>query len=170
MPTPSIAIVGDYDPDIIAHRALPLAIELASRETEALGVTWLSTEALVSTPDDALSRYAGFWCVPGSPYKNMEGALRAIRFAREQQRPFLGTCGGFQHAVIEFARSVLRLLDADHWESNPTAQLPLIAPLRCALVEVEDRIFLRKGSRAARIYGRTVIDEPYHWAKQEFRA
>jgi CTP synthase (UTP-ammonia lyase) len=72
--------------------------------------------------------------------------------------------------VIEFARSVLRLLDAGHWESNPTAQLPLIAPLRCALVEVEDRIFLRKGSRAARIYGQTVIDEPYHWVKQEFRA
>jgi hypothetical protein len=59
MPTPSIALVGDYDPDVIAHRAIPLAVELASRETEPTGVTWLSTEALVSTPDDALSRYAG---------------------------------------------------------------------------------------------------------------
>jgi CTP synthase (UTP-ammonia lyase) len=162
MPTRSIALIGDYDPEVTAHRAIPLAVELASRETEPTGVTWLSTEALVSTPDEALFRYAGFWCVPGSPYKNMEGALRAIRFAREQERPFLGTCAGFQHALIEFARSVLGLLDADHLESNPTAQLPLIAPLRCALVEVEDRIFLQKGSRAARIYGQTVIDERYH--------
>jgi CTP synthase (UTP-ammonia lyase) len=119
MPTRSIALIGDYDPEVTAHRAIPLAVELASRETEPTGVTWLSTEALVSTPDDALFRYAGFWCVPGSPYKNMEGALRAIRFAREQERPFLGTCAGFQHALIEFARSVLGLLDADHQESNP---------------------------------------------------
>jgi CTP synthase (UTP-ammonia lyase) len=162
MLTPSIALVGDYDPEVTAHRAIPLAVELASQETEPTGITWLSTEALVSTPDDALSRYAGFWCVPGSPYKNMEGALRAIRFAREQDRPFLGTCAGFQHAMIEFARSVLGLLDADHRESNPTAQFPLIAPLVCSLVEVEERIFLQKGSRAARIYGQTVIDERYH--------
>jgi CTP synthase (UTP-ammonia lyase) len=162
MPIPSIALVGDYDPAVAAHRAIPLAIELASRETEPPGVSWLSTEALVWTPEDALSRYAGFWCVPGSPYKDMAGALRVIRFAREKGRPFLGTCAGFQHAVIEFARSVLGLPDADHSESNPTAQLPLIAPLRCALVEVEDRIYLRKESRAARIYGQTVIGEPYH--------
>ena len=161
MPPASIALVGDYDPDVTAHRAIPLAIELVSCGTESLTVTWLSTESLVSTPDVALSRYAGFWCVPGTPYKNMEGALWAIRFAREQERPFLGTCGGFQHALIEFARSVLGLLDADHLESNPAAQIPLIAPLRCALVEIEDRIFLQKGSRAARIYGQTVIDESY---------
>jgi hypothetical protein len=50
MPTPSIALVGDYNPDVTAHRAIPLAIELASRESEPPGVTWLSTEALVSTP------------------------------------------------------------------------------------------------------------------------
>ena len=54
MPTPSIALVGDYNPDVAAHRAIPLAIELASWKTEPPGVTWLSTEALVSTPDDAL--------------------------------------------------------------------------------------------------------------------
>jgi len=55
MPRPSIALVGDYDPDVTTHRAIPLAIELASWKTEPPGVTWLSTEALVSTPDDALS-------------------------------------------------------------------------------------------------------------------
>jgi hypothetical protein len=64
MPTRPIALIGDYDPEVTAHRAIPLAVELASRETEPTGVTWLSTEALVSAPDDALSRYAGFWCVP----------------------------------------------------------------------------------------------------------
>jgi CTP synthase (UTP-ammonia lyase) len=162
MPTHSIALVGDYDFDVLAHRAIPMAIELASREMQKPPlIAWLPTETLVSSSDKALSRYAGFWCIPASPYKSMDGALRAIRFARERKIPFLGTCGGFQHAVIEYARAVLGLSHADHQESNPTAELPLIAPLQCALVEVEDRIFLREGSRAAGIYGETVIDEPY---------
>ena len=163
MPSPSIALIGDYDSGVPAHRAIPLAIELASREL--LGpplVTWLPTESLVSASDETLAQYVGFWSVPGSPYQSMDGALRAIRFARERKVPFLGTCAGFQHALIEYARSVLKLSEADHQESNPTAQLPLIAPLACALVEVEDRIFLQEGSRAAHIYGRTAIDEPYH--------
>jgi CTP synthase (UTP-ammonia lyase) len=42
----------------------------------------------------------------------MDGALFAIRHAREQNRPFLGTCGGFQHGVIEYARNVLGWQDA----------------------------------------------------------
>jgi CTP synthase (UTP-ammonia lyase) len=163
MPTHSIALIGDYDPGVTAHRAIPRAVELASHGVETPPViVWLPTETAVAASDEALSQYAGFWCVPGSPYKSMDGALRAIRFAREQKRPFLGTCGGFQHAIVEYARSVLGLVDADHQESNPDARLPLITPLQCALVEVEDRIFLRSGSRTAEIYGQSVIDEPYH--------
>jgi CTP synthase (UTP-ammonia lyase) len=163
MPIRWIALIGDYDPDVTAHRAIPLAIELASREMqEPPKIAWLPTETLASASDEMLSRYAGFWSVPGSPYRSMTGALRAIGFAREQKLPFLGTCAGFQHALIEYARSILGLSGADHQESNPTAQISLIAPLHCALVEVEGRIFLRNGSRAAQIYGRTAIDETYH--------
>jgi CTP synthase (UTP-ammonia lyase) len=162
MQTHLVALIGDYDPDVTAHRAIPLAIGLASRKMiKPVLVNWLPTESLVSAPNGTLSQYAGFWCVPASPYRSMEGALRAIQFAREQGRPFLGTCGGFQHALIEYARSVLGLFGADHQESNPTAQFPLIRPLQCALVEVEGRIFLQAGSRAAQVYGKTVIDEPY---------
>jgi hypothetical protein len=76
MPTPSIALVGDYNPDVTAHRAIPLAIELASRESEPPGVTWLSTEALVSTPDDAL--FSGISrdqleCRPSSDFVQRQG-------------------------------------------------------------------------------------------------
>ena len=68
----------------------------------------------------------------------MDGALRAIRFARETPRPFLGTCGGFQHALIEYARSVLGWADADHAESAPGAGRAVVSPLSCALVEAID--------------------------------
>jgi CTP synthase len=54
------------------------------------------------------------------------GALDAIRWARETGRPFLGTCGGFQHALIEFARNVLGIKDADSTEMNPNTPNPVI--------------------------------------------
>src|SRR4030088_892607 len=66
----------------------------------------------------------------------------------------LGTCGGSQHALIEYARNVLGLVEADHPESNPTSELPLIAPLSCPLVEVQGRIKLIPGTRMAQLYGK----------------
>jgi CTP synthase (UTP-ammonia lyase) len=92
----------------------------------------------------------------------MAGALRAIRFAREHRRPFLGTCGGFQHALIEFARNVLGLTDVDHAESNPNASKLLMTPLSCALVEKTGTIHFKTGSRIAQIYGEPSTIEQYH--------
>src|SRR5205809_607084 len=80
-----------------------------------------------------LELFHGIWCVPGSPYRSMDGALRANRFARENGRPFLGTCGGFQHAIIESLRNVAGLKHADHAESNPDAKMPVIVRLACSL-------------------------------------
>ena len=92
----------------------------------------------------------------------MEGALRAIRFAREQGRPFLGTCGGFQHTIIEYARNVLGWADADHTETAPNAARPVITPLTCALVEKTDTIRFHKGSILATAYGCSEAIEGYH--------
>jgi CTP synthase (UTP-ammonia lyase) len=92
----------------------------------------------------------------------MDGALAAIRYAREQQRPFLGTCGGFQHALIEYARNSLGWVAADHAESNPSASMPLIAPLTCALREAQGLIQLKAGSRIREIYGLEETTEGYN--------
>lgn len=108
-----IALIGDYDPQVTAHQAIPVALEMAA-EHSGLNVQWqwLATDDIhAETP---LHRFDGVWCVPASPYRSMDGALLAIRFAREQRRPFLGTCGGFQHAVLEYARNVLGWSDAEH--------------------------------------------------------
>ena len=102
------------------------------------------------------------WCVPGSPYESEAGAIEAIRFARVSGIPFLGTCGGCQHAILEYARNVLGLQDAAHAESNPTAVLPLIAPLACALVETSAPILLEPGTRIREIYREGRIEEGYH--------
>ena len=66
------------------------------------------------------------WIAPASPYRSMRGALEAITFARSHDLPLLGTCGGFQHVVIEFARNVAGIPDAAHAEYDPTTSRLLI--------------------------------------------
>jgi len=158
-----IALVGDKSPDVKAHTAIPKALALAAESIGAsASETWISTVVLSGGAESQLSEFHGVWCAPGSPYASMVGALNAIRSAREDKIPFLGTCGGSQHALIEFSRNVLGLAEADHAESNPEAKLPLIAPLPCALREVEAKIQLQPGSRAHAIYGRAEISEPFN--------
>ena len=160
-----IALIGDYSPNIPAHVAIPRALELAASDLGcAFEMTWIRTDSpdLRKKPLHTLDPYDGIWCVPGSPYASMDGALHAIAFARQQSIPFLGTCGGSQHALIEYARNVLGMAEADHVESNPTSKLPLIAPLSCALVEASDTIKLIPGTRIAYLYGKDEIREQYH--------
>jgi len=92
----------------------------------------------------------------------MNGALNAIAYARQSGCPFLGTCGGFQHAVLEYARNVLGHTEADHAESNPAATMPLIAPLACTLVGTRGEILLQQDSKIADIYGTLETTEEYH--------
>lgn len=157
-----IALVGDYSPGVIAHRAIPRALELAREETAAaVEWHWVRTGD-IRDPRIDLAAFAAVWVVPASPYENMEGALAAIRFARETRRPFLGTCGGFQHALVEFARNVAGLATADHAETNPGAQTLVVAPLTCPLVEKSREVRFVPGSRLREIYGRDTALEGYH--------
>jgi CTP synthase (UTP-ammonia lyase) len=97
-----IGIIGDFDESNATHVATNSSIQHAA---EVLGrrfdVAWLPTDR----PQDF-----GLWhallCSPGSPYRDMTRALAGIQFARENELPFLGTCGGFQHLVLEYARNV----------------------------------------------------------------
>lgn len=155
-----IALVGDFNPDVIAHKAIPLAIDDAAAVLElAVKYEWLATRDIKSA--DALSGFDAVWLVPASPYQNAEGAFIAIRHARESSLPFLGTCGGFQHAIIEYARNVLGWEDAAHAETDSDGRM-VIAPLACSLVEKSDAIELRPNTLIAKAYGREIIEEGYH--------
>jgi len=156
-----IALVGDHNSAVIAHQAIPVALELAAADLGVqVSADWVATAAIRNAAQD-LSPYHGIWCVPASPYENMQGALDAIRLAREQQVPYLGTCAGFQHALIEYARNVLGMKHADHAETNPEAPQPLISRLSCSLVEVEAEITLVPDSLLQKSYGTLKIREGY---------
>lgn len=159
--TAHIALVGDHDASITAHRAIPKALSLANARTgSAVAWTWVDTRDIASASD--LGGYSAIWAVPASPYENDAGALDAIRHARQTGKPFLGTCGGYQYAVLEYARSVLGHVDAASAEVDPACAMPLIGALVCALRDVTGSIALTPGSRMAQIYGQTLIDEGYY--------
>lgn len=153
-----IALIGDFNPDVLAHQAIPKALALAA-DGQNVQPEWLATESAERAPLDV---YAGFWCVPASPYRSMEGALRVIRYARENRRPFLGTCGGCQHAVLEFARNVLGISAAGHKESDPATSEPVITNLACALIESSEILRPVPGTRLHQIYASDEICEKYH--------
>ena len=71
------------------------------------------------------------------------------------------SCGGFQHALIEYARNVLGWADAAHAETDTEGTM-VIAPLTCSLVEKTDAIELRNNTLIAKAYGKPEIEEGYH--------
>src|SRR5215468_696122 len=157
-----IALVGDCDVSVTAHRAIPLALQHAGADVGVdVRFTWHHTAQLGSRPERVLAGAAGIWCVPGSPYADTAAALSAIQFARRQPRPFLGTCGGFQHALLEYAQNVLGMVGAAHAELDADAPDPLITPLSCALVDQVGEVSLVPGSRLATAYGATTAVEEY---------
>ena len=86
-----IGIIGDFNPDYPSHIATNEAINHAGNALEiSVEVQWLPTPA-IENQTATLEQFDALWCSPGSPYQSMEGALQAIRFAREHDYPFLGT-------------------------------------------------------------------------------
>lgn len=155
-----IALLGDFDAGVAAHRAIPRAIDLAARSlTIDAEPVWIRTAEV----DPArLADYDALWCLPSSPYENPFAAVDSIRFARENDFPFLGTCAGYQHALLEFARNRLGYPQAQSIEDEPQASMPLISALRCRLAEEADRVYLKAGSRVGGIYQAEEIVEEYN--------
>ena len=156
----AIAILGEYDPGFAPHRATTAAIAHArARLGVGVDAEWISTAAI---DPRVLERFDALWIAPGSPYKDLELTLWAIRQARERLIPCLGTCGGFQHMVLEYARNVLGFHDAQHAEYDPYASRLFISELTCSLAGHEMRLSLTPGSRVATIYGATTATESYY--------
>ncbi|WP_306318315.1 MULTISPECIES: hypothetical protein [unclassified Streptomyces] len=156
-----IALVGDRSPHVVSHTRVPLLLDaLTAREGLVLDAYWIPTED--AEAPGAVRGFDAVWVLPGSPYRSEAGALAAIRTAREERVPFLGTCGGFQHTLLEYARDVCGLGDARHAENDPDARDPLIAPLSCSLVGHEGTVTLTAGSLAESVLGAERTVERYH--------
>ncbi|HEV8272598.1 MAG TPA: hypothetical protein VGQ04_14905 [Chitinophagaceae bacterium] len=159
-----LAIIGDYNDNFRPHQATNEAIKHSIEKYKIkLDFEWLSTDTIESKFEHIISAYNGFWIAPGSPYKSMTGALKIIQYTRENNIPTIGTCGGFQHMVIEFARNVLGITDAEHAEYDPYSSKLVVNPLSCSLAGQTLEIELtEKLSKTFRIFGTDKIKEKYY--------
>jgi CTP synthase (UTP-ammonia lyase) len=157
-----IGIIGDFNPKYSVHADTNLAFgHVAKHLNLSITSKWIPTDSLNSDVNRKLDRFDAFICAPGSPYRSMTGALNGIRFSRESDRPFLGTCGGFQHAVIEYARNVMGIRDADHEEEHPDAPNLFIKRLSCSLAGKTQTVHIAPDSSAYRAYGKLSIEERF---------
>jgi CTP synthase (UTP-ammonia lyase) len=152
----TIGIVGDYDPRNITHTATDSAFARLDAPAQ-----WIATSAVHEDPS-LLTRYDGLMISPGGPYLSMDGALEAIRYAREHDVPLLGTCAGFQHVLVEYARNAAGIGQADHAEVNPDAADLVCVPLSCSLVGQQHPVQIEPGTRAADLYRATESVEPFY--------
>jgi CTP synthase (UTP-ammonia lyase) len=159
-----LAIIGDFNSSFRPHVATNEAIE---HSIQNLGIqveaNWVSTDYIIDNFNSIINTYNGFWIAPGSPYKSMTGALEIINYARINGIPTLGTCGGFQHMVIEFARNILNIKDAEHAEYDPYASKLVVNPLSCSMAGQTLEIQLNdKTSKTFKIFGTEKIYEKYY--------
>jgi CTP synthase (UTP-ammonia lyase) len=158
-----IRIVGDFNADNETHQASTAALHHAAADSGVdVDVAWVPTAEIRSIDTPALRSADALLIAPGSPYVSMEGALLAITHARTRDIPLLGTCGGFQHLVVEFARNVLGLHEADHAESNPTATTQVVVPLTCSLFGERMDMAIRPGTLAYVAYRKPRATERYY--------
>jgi CTP synthase (UTP-ammonia lyase) len=167
-----IGILGDFNPTRRSHLATNDALRHAADALRlSVSANWLPTDSLTGgAARELLSAQEAIFAGPGSPYLSTEGMLAGIEFARLHGIPFLGTCGGFQYALIEYARHVLGLADANTAENGDAPAAIVITPVACPVpdrgadapkLSGRCRVTPAPGSLMARIYNATAYAEEY---------
>jgi CTP synthase len=174
----SIAICGKYVHLRDAYKSIAEAIVHAGIANETkVNVEWVDSEQIEKEgPDRLLGNVSGLLVPGGFGQRGIEGMVRAITYARERGMPFFGLCLGLQCAVIEFARSVCGLDNADSSEFNPSTPHPVISlmPEQTKLELMGGtmrlgayRCDVKEGSVARRAYGSDHVIER-HRHRYEF--
>ena len=174
----TIGLIGKYVELHDAYKSIAESFIHAGSVNECkVKIKWVHSEKLTeSNYKEDLKDLKGILVAPGFGHRGIEGKILAAQFARENNIPYLGICLGMQIAVIEFARNVLKLEDADSLEMNPKTPHPVIN-----LMEEQKNVTekggtmrlgaydctLQEGSKAIAAYGRKEISER-HRHRYEF--
>ena len=175
--TIEIALVGKYTELPDAYKSICESFIHAGAVNDCkVKLRYVNSEKITAeNVAEKLGRMSGILVAPGFGNRGIEGKIEAVRFARENGIPFLGICLGMQCAVIEFARNVLGIADANSSEMEQTPH-PVID-----LMEEQKGVTakggtmrlgaypctLKKGSKSRRLHGRLNISER-HRHRYEF--
>jgi CTP synthase len=166
-----IAVVGKYTDLHDAYKSVHEALIHGGIAHDAgVEIHWLSSDRFTDADltRTILEGFDGLLIPGGFGIRGVEGMIEAVRWARENNLPFLGICLGLQIAIIEFARNVCRLPSPNSTEFAPDCESPVIAlmPSQRDVVDLGGSMRLgayaarlRTGSRAAQAYGTTEISE-----------
>ncbi|EAH8422462.1 CTP synthase [Campylobacter coli] len=123
-----IAFVGKYVDLKESYKSLTEAIIHAGAALDTrVELQWVDSEKLENLESaEAFKNVSGILVAGGFGYRGVEGKIKAINYARENKIPFLGICLGMQLALVEFARNVLKLKDANSSEFNEKCQNPVV--------------------------------------------
>jgi CTP synthase len=171
----TVALVGKYVDLPDAYLSVVEALRAGGFANAAkVNVLWVASDPLVDPHEtDRVLRDVDAVCIPGGfGIRGVEGKLAALRYAREHGIPTLGLCLGLQCMVIEYARTVLGLEDADSSEFEPDSAHPVIATMaeQLAIVAGDGDLggtmrlgsypaVLTPGSVVAKAYGTTQVSE-----------
>ena len=137
-----VAVVGKYVELPDAYISVTEALHHAGISNDAeVKIQWVNAEEIEADGtdfDEVFSGCKGILVPGGFGDRGVEGKIRAIQYARENKIPFLGLCLGMQCAVIEFARHVCGMTDANSSEFNQETKHPVI-DLMLSQVDVEDK-------------------------------
>lgn len=162
----TIAVVGKYVALQDAYISITESLRHAAVANEAeLDIHWVNAEEIEADDTDMVKVMAGVdgILVPGGfGNRGIEGKIKAIQYAREHKIPFFGICLGMQCAVIEFARHVCGMADANSSEFNPNSTHPVI-DLMPEQIDVEDLGgTMRLGLYPCKVYPDTLTSKAYN--------
>lgn len=162
----TIAVVGKYVALQDAYISITESLRHAAVANEAeLDIHWVNAEEIEADDTDMAKVMAGVdgILVPGGfGNRGIEGKIKAIQYAREHKIPFFGLCLGMQCAVIEFARHVCGMADANSSEFNPNSTHPVI-DLMPEQLDVEDLGgTMRLGLYPCKVYPDTLTSKAYN--------
>ncbi len=158
-----IAVVGKYTQVADAYKSIREAFTHAGVYNDVdVDISWIDAEDIETMGADELLRDVFGVLVPGGfGERGIRGKLETIRYARENNIPFLGICLGLQCAVIEFARNVCNIEDADGSEFNPNTSNPVIDLMEDQNPEGNKGGTMRLGAYPCKIKPGTLAEEVY---------
>ncbi len=129
--TVTIGVTGKYTSVRDAYASIDKALEHCGAHAKCkVNIEWIdTTEVDARNVAERLRKCHGILVPGGFGNRGVEGKIECVRFARENGIPFLGICLGFQMAVVEFARNVCKLEDANSTEFAPNCKNPVISIL-----------------------------------------
>lgn len=160
MTKPIIAIIGEYDSNKKTHPLLNQSLDWL-KEKYNFEYEWVGTQKVEIEGENILKKYSGIWSASGTPFVSNIGVYSSIKYARENNIPHLGTCGGFQHTIIEYAKNVIGIENATSEEYDNGSNGLVINKLSCLIKGTEMEVLIDENSKTFNLVKSKIVKEEY---------